>query len=114
MVPVDQRLVRQRDVQEGGEFAELLVDLLQERQVRAVIVTGAGDSFCAGADLAELHETSQAQNPLSVWHDDSLRLRELVDALLQFPKPIIAAVNGPFRGTGAGLILTSDVGVAHK
>lgn len=97
-----------------GDLKQAVEDLLQERRVRAVIVTGAGDSFSAGADLAELHETSQEDDPLSVWHEDSVRLQEMFDSLLQFPKPIIAAVNGPVHGTAAGLILTADVVVAHQ
>jgi methylglutaconyl-CoA hydratase len=96
------------------EFLQAVGDLQMERHVRAIIVTGAGDAFCAGTDLAELHETNQQEDPLPVWHDDSVRYRELLDALLQFPKPVIAAVNGPVMGTGAGLLLAADVIVADR
>ncbi len=96
------------------QFKEALEDLHHERRVRAVIISGKGDAFCAGADVEELHETNQEDDPLEVWHSDSRRYRELVDSLLRFPKPIIAAVNGPVLGSGAAFVLTSDVVVAHK
>ena len=96
------------------DLKQAIDDLLQERRVRAVIVTGAGDVFCAGTDITELHQTSQEENHLSVWHEDSVRLRDLFESMLRFPKPIIAAVNGPVLGTGAGLILAADVVVAHQ
>ena len=97
-----------------AELKQAIEDLHQERRVRAVIVTGAGAAFSAGTDVTELQETSQEENPLSVWHEDTLRLRELFDTMLQFPKPIIAAVNGPVLGTSAGLILAADVVVAAR
>jgi enoyl-CoA hydratase/carnithine racemase len=96
------------------ELRQALSDLHMERKVRAVVITGAGNAFCAGADLAELHETNQQEDPHPIWHDDSVRYRELLDALLQLPKPIIAAVNGPVLGTGAGLLLAADVVVADR
>lgn len=91
-------------------------DFHQERKVRAVILTGAGDAFCAGMDLAEMLETSrqpemQAQ---AQWHDDAVAYKELLDLMLMYPKPIIAAVNGPAVAGGAGLVLAADIVVASK
>lgn len=84
-------------------------DLHQERQVRAVILTGAGTAFCSGMDLAEMHETSRQENAYAQWHDDALLYRDLLEMMLRFPKPIIAAVNGPAMAGGAGLVLASDL-----
>jgi methylglutaconyl-CoA hydratase len=84
-------------------------DLHQERRVRAVILTGAGTAFCAGVDLAEIHATLRAEDALEQWHRDSIQLKQLFETMLQFPKPIIAAVNGPALGAGAGLVLASDI-----
>ncbi len=84
-------------------------DLHQERKVRAVILTGAGTAFCAGVDLAEIHATLRAEDALEQWYRDTIQLKQLFETMLQFPKPIIAAVNGPALGAGAGLVLASDI-----
>jgi len=84
-------------------------DLHQERSVRAVVLTGAGEAFCAGTDIAELHTTYGADDVFDQWHRDSLQYRELLEYMLRFPKPIIVAVNGPAVGAGAGLVMASDI-----
>jgi methylglutaconyl-CoA hydratase len=92
-----------------ADIAQALEDLHQERKVRAVILTGAGKAFCAGMDLAEMQATSQQPDALTQWHSDAVQYRELLDKMLQFPKPIIATVNGPVVAGGAGLMLASDI-----
>jgi methylglutaconyl-CoA hydratase len=91
------------------DLAQAFDDLHQERKVRAVILTGAGTAFCAGMDLAEMQATAQQPDALQMWHSDAVQYRELIDKMLQFPKPIIAAVNGPAVAGGAGLMLASDI-----
>jgi len=87
-------------------------DFHQERRVRAVILTGAGSAFCAGMDLGEMRETSELDEPYRQWHDDAVQYQELIETMLRFPKPIIAAVNGPAVAGGAGLVLATDLVVA--
>ncbi|MFW6170607.1 MAG: enoyl-CoA hydratase/isomerase family protein [Planctomycetota bacterium] len=89
-----------------------LEDLHQERNVRAVVLTGAGDAFSAGADIAEMQATYGTDDALEQWARDSMQYRKLLQYMLRFPKPIIAAVNGPAVGTGAGLVLASDIVLA--
>jgi methylglutaconyl-CoA hydratase len=98
---------------------EMMSDLMQalddfhgERDVRAVILTGAGTAFSAGMDLAEMQETAQQPNAWQQWHDDAVAYRELLDRMMQYPKPIIAAVNGPAIAGGLGLVLASDLVVS--
>src|SRR5262245_9703449 len=74
------------------DLAQALDDFHQERKVRAVILTGAGPAFCAGMDLSEMQETSQRPDAHLQWHSDAVQYRELLDLMLHFPKPIIAAV----------------------
>jgi enoyl-CoA hydratase/carnithine racemase len=93
---------------------QALYDLHQELKVRAVILTGAGPSFCAGMDLHEIHETLRGESPERQWHQDALAYRDLIQSMLRFPKPIIAAVHGAVYGGGAGLVLASDLVVAAQ
>jgi methylglutaconyl-CoA hydratase len=91
------------------DLAQALDDLHQERRVRAVILTGAGSAFCAGMDLNEMQETAEQPDAMQQWYNDAVQYRELIDQMLRFPKPIIAAVNGPAMAGGAGLMLASDI-----
>jgi methylglutaconyl-CoA hydratase len=95
-----------------ADIGQALDDLHQERKVRAVILTGAGIAFCAGMDLAEMQATSTQPDALLQWHQDAVQYRELIEKMLRFPKPIIAAINGPAVAGGVGLILASDIVVA--
>jgi methylglutaconyl-CoA hydratase len=94
------------------ELQQAFEDLHQERSVRAVILTGAGTTFCAGMDLHQMLGTSQQPNALAMWHEDAVQYKELMETMLRFPKPIIAAVNGPAVAGGAGLVLASDIVLA--
>lgn len=87
-------------------------DLRQERKVRSIILTGAGVHFCAGVDLAEWQETTTGPEPFGQYHEDAQALRELIEVMLQLPKPIIAAIDGAAIGFGLGLVLASDLVVA--
>ncbi len=91
------------------QLSEAFEDFHGERSVRAVILTGSGDSFCAGTDLNQLKETAESKNALELWHQDSRALLELIEKMLRFPKPIIASVNGWVMGSGVSLMLASDI-----
>src|SRR5438067_9457818 len=94
------------------DLAQAFDDLHQERKVRAVILTGAGTAFCAGLDLVEMQRTSKQPDSFAQWHQDAVQFRELIDKILRFPKPIIAAINGPVVAGGMGLMLASDIVIA--
>lgn len=81
--------------------------------VRCVILTGAGNAFCAGMDLAELQQslTAGKDQQTPVW-DDALPLAKLYDLIYRFPKPTIAAVNGAAVAGGAGLVSVCDLAAA--
>jgi methylglutaconyl-CoA hydratase len=91
------------------ELHRAFEDFHLERSVRAVILTGAGSTFCSGLDLAETRDTSSTDGVHAQWHHDVVQYKELVELMLRFPKPIIAAVNGPAVAGGAGLVLASDI-----
>jgi methylglutaconyl-CoA hydratase len=94
------------------ELQQAFEDLHLERSVRAVILTGSGTTFCAGMDLHQMLGTSKQPNALAMWHEDAVQYKELIETMMRFPKPIIAAVNGPAVAGGAGLVLASDVAIA--
>jgi methylglutaconyl-CoA hydratase len=80
--------------------------------VRCIILTGAGSSFCAGMDLAELSESLQRRTDLDdIWHD-ALSLASLYDLIYTLPKPTVAAVNGPAVAGGAGFVTACDLAVS--
>ena len=96
------------------ELIEAFDDFMQERSVRAVVLTGAGGVFCSGSDLAEIQIASENPDHFAIWHKESQQLKMLIETMLRFPKPIIAAINGPVMGLGTALMLAADVVVAAQ
>jgi methylglutaconyl-CoA hydratase len=94
------------------EIVQAFHDLHQEKRVRAVVLTGAGSAFCAGMDLAEMQATAKEPDAQAQWYNDSVLYSELLEVMLRFPKPIIAALNGPAIAGGMGLALGSDLVLA--
>lgn len=93
-----------------GEIRDVFHALAADEGVRVVILTGAGASFCAGADLGWLQraisytvEENQA---------DALHLVEMLDAIESCPKPVVARVNGAALAGGAGLVAACDIAIA--
>jgi methylglutaconyl-CoA hydratase len=95
-----------------GELHQALDDLHQERRVRGLILTGAGAAFCAGMDLDEMKAAGDQENRHAQWHADALAYHELIETMLRFPKPLIAAVGGAAVAGGAGLVMACDLVVA--
>lgn len=80
--------------------------LAADREARVVVLTGAGRAFSAGGDLGWI--TSFLDDPVA--RDESLREgAEIIDEMLRFPLPVIAAVNGPAVGLGCSVALLCDV-----
>lgn len=80
--------------------------------VRAVILTGEGDAFCAGADLAHLQAISQYGRRENI--RDSQAIAGLFQSVYAFPRPVIAAVNGPALAGGCGLATVCDLVLAAE
>ena len=95
-----------------SELNQAFFDLHQEKRVRTVILTGAGTVFCAGMDLGEMKSAAESDNPHAQWGEDAEIFHETLTTMLRFPKPIIAAVNGPTVAGGAGLMLAADIVLA--
>jgi methylglutaconyl-CoA hydratase len=95
-----------------NELHQAFDDLHQERRVRGVILTGAGRAFCAGMDLTEMLATTEQDDKHSQWQRDSVLYHELIETMLRFPKPLVAAVGGAAVAGGAGLVMACDLVVA--
>lgn len=87
------------------ELSQFLVDGAFDRDFDIAILTGAGKAFCAGGDI-ENWMLKNVEDPLRVDHELSKRL---IFALLDFPKPLIAKLNGHAVGLGATVALFCDV-----
>ncbi len=86
------------------------MDLAPDEQLHAVVLTGEGPSFSAGADINTMRESAtftQEQNLA-----DALRLADLFDTINGFPCPVVARVNGTAMGGGLGLISACDIVIA--
>ncbi len=85
---------------------EIWWDLSEDDSVRAVILTGAGRAFSAGGDIPSFIKSYEDNE----YRRKSLRgARRLMEAQAEFPKPVVAAVNGPAVGLGCNLALLSDI-----
>ena len=82
-----------------------------DASVRAVLLTGAGRGFCAGADLAA---GSKREGPYDVAQGLRERYHPIVLAMRQCPKPIVGAVNGVAAGAGMSLALACDIVLAGE
>ena len=74
-----------------------------EKDIRAVVLSGAGKGFCAGADLKERNALTDAE-----WMEQHALFRRCARALLDSPVPVIAAVEGAAFGGGLELVLMAD------
>ena len=80
--------------------------------VRAIVLTGAGASFSAGADLAWMRQSLELTPEENV--ADAERLAAMFEAIDRCPRAVIARVNGAAFGGGAGLVAACDVAVAAE
>lgn len=93
-------------------LTEILDDISENSAIKVLILTGEGKSFCAGADLEYLNKLtgfSSVEN-----EKDSEKLAGLFLKIYNFPKPVIAAVNGAAIAGGCGLASVCDFIVASQ
>jgi methylglutaconyl-CoA hydratase len=94
------------------EIRRCFEELADDDNVRVVVVTGEGTTFCAGADVGHMRDTAGFSYEENL--EDARRLAEMFRAVDELPKPVVARVRGAAIGGGAGLVAASDVAVAEE
>lgn len=100
----------------GAEITDAFHRADTDDGIRAIIVTGAGRAFCAGADVsggAKSFDTSGSHGA-GVFASTSQRSGRFVEAIFNCRKPSIAAINGPAVGVGITMTLPMDVRIAAR
>ena len=100
-----------------AEIDDAINDVAQDRDVRVVIITGAGKGFCAGGDVSYLQVLMENRSHIArtVIGDVVRRIGTMPTVVLkirQMMKPVIAMVNGMAAGGGLGLALACDMRIA--
>lgn len=92
-----------------AELTDALGSQATDTNVHVLVLTGAGATFSAGADLNWMRGMARAGEQEN--RDDALRLAKLLRALQFFPKPTIARINGSAYGGGVGLVACCDIAI---
>lgn len=92
-----------------ADLGDALATIEATDDVRAVVLTGAGDVFSAGADVDEFGRHAGDPSALSDYLDS---FRETYECVESFPPPVVAAVNGPAHGGGCELAMSCDLRLA--
>ncbi len=95
-----------------SELSRVFFDLAVDPATRAVILSGEGPTFCAGADVAWMRKAgtySREENEA-----DAGRMARMLRAIDECPKPVIVAVHGAAIGGGVGLVAAADIAIAAE
>src|SRR5881628_3843470 len=95
------------------ELTDFLAKLHDEREVRVVVITGAGRAFCSGGDVRDIIGELTGRDSEGLLQFTRLTC-ELIRKMRALPKPIIASLNGTVAGAGACLALASDIRLAAE
>ena len=96
------------------EIRAVLRTARDDAAVRAVVITGAGRGFCAGADLSAPDTSNSTSMGETVSDNMDSHFNPVVHDIDAFPKPVIAAVNGVAAGGGVGVALAADIVIAAE
>lgn len=89
--------------------------LIEDRSIRAVILSGSGKAFCAGHDLKQMTEGRQAEDGGQAYFKDLFdRCAKMMLTIRRLPQPVIAQVHGIATAAGCQLVASCDMAIAAK
>ncbi len=89
--------------------------LMEDRSVRAVVLSGSGKAFCAGHDLKQMTQGRQAEDGGQAYFKDLFdRCAKIMLTIRELPQPVIAQVHGIATAAGCQLVATCDLAIAAK
>ncbi len=94
------------------ELYELFERIKRDKKLRAVVLTGEGKSFCAGADLNWMRAVQSYSYEKNF--SESLQLAEVLNMIYTCPKPVIGRINGAAIGGGTGFVAVCDIAIASS
>jgi enoyl-CoA hydratase/carnithine racemase len=92
-------------------LADSVQDCFDE-SIRAVVLTGSGNSFCQGGDIAFANQYGNG-DPQAFFRDMPVIAARLIADMRQLPKPIIASINGVCAGVGISFAAACDIRICH-
>ena len=101
-----------RNAFDGALITELAEAFVDVGRARAVVLSGDGPSFCAGADVGWMRSSAELDYDANV--ADANALRRMLEAIDGCPAPVVAVVHGHAFGGGLGLLACSDIVIAHE
>jgi methylglutaconyl-CoA hydratase len=93
-----------------GELTCCFEEISDDERVRVIVLAGEGRSFCAGADVAYMRETTTFSYEENL--EDARRMAMMFWTMDECPKPVVAKVQGAAMGGGGGLLAVADVAVS--
>jgi len=94
------------------ELYELFEGIHKDKKLRAVVITGEGKSFCAGADLNWMRAVKDYSFEKNF--SESMKLAEVFNLIYTCPKPVIGRINGAAIGGGTGFVAVTDIAIASS
>lgn len=95
-----------------AELTDAAAQIGRDPNIRVVVLTGAGESFCAGGDLGWMQDQMRADSATRA--TEARKLADMLGALNALPKPLIGRVQGAAYGGGVGLMSVCDLVIAAQ
>ena len=96
-----------------AEVREAMAQVIEDADIRCLVLTGAGRGFCAGQDLGDRAVSGEGGAP-DLGESVKKNYNPLIRSIMNLPKPVICAVNGVAAGAGSSIALACDIVLAAR